>query len=257
MTAFLGNKICAIPRPGILVSARSIAESKIIVDSGAGWLDLKEPSLGSLGLPSLELIFAIFALDIPKTVHVSVAGGELLSWTADLNDLLAAKLPARAYLKLALADCRDIEWQKIAEHISLALVRRSQLILVHYADTAASRSPHWQEVIETTMALGGKFVLIDTHNKTLGGLLDHYSLAQLEKMIGVAKQFDLGVALAGSLRLDQLPCLSNLGADWLGVRGAVCRETDRTGDLCLDSLQRAIALFPAGSSTEAEHYVVR
>ena len=171
--------------------------------------------------------------------------------------MLAAKLPARAYLKLALEGCRDTEWQEVTEQISLALVRRSQLILVHYADTAASRSPQWQEVIETSKALGGKFVLIDTHNKTLGGLLDHYSLAQLEKMIGMAKQFNLGVALAGSLRLNQLPCLSNIGANWLGVRGAVCHDTDRSGDLCLDRLQQAIGLFPAGSSTEAEHHVVR
>ena len=257
MTALGDDKICAVRRSGLLVSARSIAESKMIVDSGAGWLDLKEPTLGSLGRPSLELIFAIFALDIPKTVQVSVAGGELLSWTEDLNDLLAAKLPSRAYLKLALADCRGIEWQTITEQISLALVRRSQLILVHYADTTASRSPHWQEVIETTKSLGGKFVLIDTQNKRLGSLLDHYSLAQLEKMIDMAKQFDLGVALAGSLRLNQLPCLSKLGAHWLGVRGAICHEADRTGDLCLDRLRRAIALFPAESSTEAEHYVVR
>ena len=257
MTAFGDNKICAVPRPGLLVSARSIAESRIIVDSGARWLDLKEPTLGSLGRPSLELVFAIFALDLPKTVQLSVAGGELLSWTVDLNHMLAAKLPARAYLKLALADCRDIEWLEVTEQISLALVRRSQLILVHYADTTDSRSPHWQEVIETSKALGGKFVLIDTHNKTLGGLLDHYSLAQLEKMVGVAKQLSLGVALAGSLKLEQLPSLSNIGADWLGVRGAVCLDTDRTGELCLDRLQRAIALFAAGSSTEAKHHVVR
>ncbi|HUP78397.1 MAG TPA: (5-formylfuran-3-yl)methyl phosphate synthase, partial [Pirellula sp.] len=224
---------------------------------GARWLDLKEPTLGSLGRPTLKLIFAIFALDLPQAVQISVAGGELLSWTADLNHRLAAKLPARAYLKLALADCRSSEWQKIAEQISLALVRRSQLILVHYADTAESKSPHWQEVIETSKQLGGQFVLIDTHNKTLGGLLDHYSLAQLEKMVGMAKQLSLGVALAGSLKLEQLPSLSNIGADWLGVRGAVCLDTVRTGELCLDRLQRAMALFAAGSSTKAEHHVVR
>ena len=248
MTAILANKICSLTKPGLLVSARSIVESKLIIASGAGWLDLKEPSLGSLGRPSLDLIFAVFELDIPKTVQVSVAGGELVSWTEDLDDLLAAKLPARTYLKLALANCRDTDWQKIAERISRALVRRSQLILVHYADTENSRSPHWQEVIETTKSLSGKFVLIDTHCKKSGGLLEHYSVEQLIEMIGSAKQLKLGVALAGSLQLDQLPSLSNLQADWLGVRGAVCQETMRTGDLCSDRLQQAVALFPACSS---------
>ena len=248
MTSILADKICWVPKPGLLVSARSIVESKLIVSSGAGWLDLKEPSLGSLGRPSLELMFSIFELDIPKTVQVSVAGGELVSWTEDLDDLLAAKLPARSYLKLALADCRGTDWQKIAERISRALVRRSQLILVHYADTENSRSPQWQEVIETTKSLSGKFVLIDTHCKKSGGLLEHYSLEQLEKMIGSAKHLKLGVALAGSLKLDQLLSLSNLRADWLGVRGAVCQEALRTGDLCSDRLQQAVALVPAYSS---------
>ncbi len=251
MTAILANQTCWVPKPGLLVSARSIFESRFIVASGAGWLDLKEPSLGSLGRPSLELIFAVFELDIPKTVQVSVAGGELVNWTADLDNLLAAKLPARTYLKMALAYCSGTDWQKIAERISRALVRRSQLILVHYADTENSRSPHWQEVIEITKSLGGKFVLIDTHCKKSGGLLDHYSLEQLEKMISSAKQLRLGVALAGSLKLEQLPSLSNLQADWLGVRGAVCQEAQRTGDLCLDRLQQAVALFPACSSIES------
>ena len=248
MTAILANKICSLLKPGLLVSARSIVESKLIIASGAGWLDLKEPSFGSLGRPSLELIFSILELDIPKTVQVSVAGGELVSWTADLDGALAAKLPARTYLKLALADCRGTDWKKIAERISRALIRRSQLILVHYADTENSRSPLWQEVIETTKSLSGKFVLIDTHCKKSGGLLEHYSLEQLEEMIVSAKQLKLGVALAGSLKLDQLPSLSKLHADWLGVRGAVCQETQRTGDLCSDRLQQAVALFPACSS---------
>lgn len=248
MTAILTNKIYWVPKPGLLVSARSIVESKLIVSSGVGWLDVKEPSLGSLGRPSLELIFSILELDIPKTVQVSVAGGELVSWTEDLDDLLAAKLPARTYLKLALANCSGIDWQRIAERISRALVRRSQLILVHYADTENSRSPQWQEVIETAKSLSGKFVLIDTHCKKSGDLLAHYSLEQLEKMIGSAKQIKLGVALAGSLKLEQLLILSNLQVDWLGVRGAVCQETQRTGDLCSDRLRQAVALLPACSS---------
>lgn len=232
-----------IPRPGLLVSARSMAESELILAAGARWLDLKEPSLGSLGRPSLDLIFNVLELDIPESVQVSVAGGELRSWTPDLDASLAARLPARAYLKLALADCKDQEWQSVAQRISRALVRRSQLILVHYADAVNSNAPSWQEVIETTKSLGGKFVLIDTFCKRSGGLLDHYSLVQLEAMIDAANQQKLGVALAGSLKLDQLQSLSNSRADWLGVRGAVCQNTQRTGEVCPNKLQQILALF--------------
>jgi len=235
--------------PGLLVSARSTTESKSIIAAGGKWLDIKEPSFGSLGRPSLELIFSIFELGIPESVQISVAGGELRDWSDDLDDLLAAKLPARAYLKLALAGCQDVAWRNIAERISRSLVRRSQLILVHYADFVNSKAPGWQEVIETAKSLGGRYLLIDTHGKDSGGLLDHYSYEQLERMIDTAKLQNLGVALAGSLKLDQLQSLSNLHADWLGVRGAVCKEAQRTGELCENRLKQALDLLrPARSS---------
>ena len=229
--------------PGLLVSARSMAESKSVLAAGAMWLDIKEPAFGSLGRPPLELIFSILEMDIPEGVQVSIAGGELNDWTLEFDFQLAAKLPARAYLKLALAGCAGSAWKESVERISRALVRRSQLILVHYADTALSRSPTWQEILETTKSLGGKFVLIDTHCKKSGGLMDHYSLEQLEKMIHDAKQLKLGVALAGSLKLAQLQSLSKLQADWLGVRGAVCQDTQRTSDICLDRLRQALSLI--------------
>lgn len=242
------RKVPWMPGPGLLVSARSIAESKLIIDAGARWLDLKEPRFGSLGRPSLELIFEVLELDIPESMQVSVAGGELGSWNLDLEASLAAKLPARTYLKIALANCSGTPWQIDAERISRALIRRSQLILVHYADFQQANAPSWHEVIATAKSLGGKFVLIDTHGKETGGLLDHYSQEQLEAMIEMAKQLKLGVALAGSLKLEQLKDLSQSKADWLGVRSAICHEAHRTGDVCLDRLQQAIALFPSFSS---------
>ncbi len=229
---------------GLLISARSVAESKLILAGGGKWLDVKEPDLGSLGRPPLDLIFSILELDIPEGVQVSIAGGELVEWSEELDLQLAAKLPARSYLKLALAGCAGLEWKGAAERISRALVRRSQLILVHYADTEQSQSPSWQEVIETTRTIGGKFVLIDTHCKKSGGLLDYYSLEQLGKLIHAAKQMKLGVALAGSLKLEQLQSLSKLQADWLGVRGAVCQDTLRTGELCPERLKQALSLIP-------------
>ncbi len=233
-----------IPNPGLLISARSLAESKLVLASGAQWLDVKEPNLGSLGRPGLDMIFSILDLTIPEGVQVSVAGGELTEWSKDLDRSLAAMLPARCYLKLALAGCVGTEWQAIAVRISRALLRHSQLILVHYADCERSQSPSWQEVIETAKALGGKYVLIDTHDKKSGGLLDHCTLPQLEAMIHAAKQLKLGVALAGSLQLAQLETLSTLQADWLGVRGAVCRDTCRTGEICPDRLRQAISILP-------------
>ena len=111
------------PKSGLLISARSKAESELIIAAGGRWLDLKEPSLGSLGRPALEMIFSVLELDIPESVQVSVAGGELLTWSNDLDVELAAKLPARAYLKLALAECKGTAWTNVACRISHAWLR--------------------------------------------------------------------------------------------------------------------------------------
>lgn len=244
-TAVSASKVSWAPSPGLLVSARSLAESRLVISAGAKWLDLKEPSLGSLGRPSLELVFSILELDIAESMQISVAGGELKDWSEELDHLLSSKLPARAYLKLALADCDGTDWQIVAERISRSFVRRSQLILVHYADFRQSKSPSWFDVIETTKALGGRFILIDTHNKKMGGLFDHYSTRQLNEMISEANQRKLGVALAGSLTIDQLAMLSRSRAGWLGVRSAICTDADRTSGICPDRLRLALELFDA------------
>jgi len=237
------RKVAWAPLTGLLISARSLQESKSTIAAGGKWLDLKEPSLGSLGRPSLELIFEVLELDIPESIQVSIAGGELKDWTLDLDDRLASKLPARAYLKVALSDCNGTEWLCIAKRISLALVRRSQLILVHYADAQNANAPSWCEVIESASSLGGKYVLIDTYRKESGGLLDHCSMERLREMIESARARKLVVALAGSLKLDQLQSLSNLQPGWVGVRGAICSGMERTGDLCPDRLEQALAIF--------------
>jgi len=241
------RKVSWAPHTELLISARSLQESKLIIAAGGKWLDLKEPSLGSLGRPSLELIFEVLELDIPESIQISIAGGELKNWTLELDATLAATLPARAYLKVALSDCIGTDWLGIAKRISLALVRRSQLILVHYADALNANAPSWDEVIESASSLGGKYVLIDTYRKETGGLLDHYSMERLGEMIESAKARKLGVALAGSLKLDQLQSLSNLQPGWIGVRGAICKKTNRTGDLCPDRLAQALAIFSSSS----------
>jgi (5-formylfuran-3-yl)methyl phosphate synthase len=235
------------PQTGLLISARTLQESKCIIEAGCKWLDLKEPFLGSLGRPSHELIFQVLELEIPESVQVSIAGGELRNWTLDLDDNLAAKLPARAYLKLALSECNGMDWQNIAKRISNALVRRSQMILVHYADAPKVNAPSWSEVLGAANSLGGKYVLMDTYSKESGGLLEHYSIDKLGEMIEVARARKLGVALAGSLKLEQLPALSRLQSDWVGVRGAVCQGTNRTGDLCPGRLRDALAIFHSPS----------
>jgi len=247
MATSLSSIATEVLRPGLLISAQSLAEVQLVLNSGTRWLDLKDPLQGSLGRPSLDLVAEMLKLEIPRSVQVSVAGGELKDWLPSMNRDLAATLPARVYLKMALSDCQETDWQSLAEAISVSLLRRSQLILVHYADTSAARSPGWREILDAIKGMGGRYVLIDTFRKESGGLLDHLGADQLQGMIADARKMKLGIALAGSLKMEQLPILSKLSVDWLGVRGAVCKDAVRTGTICSDRLQQAVAMFPVCS----------
>ena len=238
--------------PNLLVSARSAIEAEWVIESGAKWLDLKEPEHGSLGRPKLETILELTRMEIASDVHISVAGGELAEWPFELDESLAAILPLRFHLKLALANCNGKKWQETAERISRSLKHPSQLILVHYADTTEACSPDWTDVIEAARSLECRYVLIDTHNKRTGGLLDHRSIDQLQESIQLAHDVGLSVALAGSLKLNQLELLTHLGAEWLGVRGALCQTNERTSSLCRDKLTKALSLFSTYSRNESQ-----
>jgi uncharacterized protein (UPF0264 family) len=234
----------------LLVSARSLIEAQQVMDSGAHWLDLKEPSRGSLGRPDLDLIWQVLDVTSSSPVQVSVAGGEITDWTVPCDQELAAKLPERVYLKIALANCNANHWIRIATRISASLRHASQLILVHYADSTQAQCPDWQTIVQVSESLGCRHILIDTFGKRQGGLLDYLSLDQLAMMIESANRSQLSVALAGSLRIDQLEKLGQLGASWLGVRGAVCVANDRTSTICPDRLQSALSVCSHHSRNE-------
>ena len=107
-------------------------------------------------------------------------------------------------------------------------------------------------MIEAARSLECRYVLIETHNKRTGGLLDHRSIDQLQESIQLAHDVGLSVALAGSLKLNQLELLTHLGAEWLGVRGALCQTNERTSSLCRDKLTKALSLFSTYSRNESQ-----
>ncbi len=80
--------------------------------------------------------------------------------------------------------------------------------------------------------LGTPWLLIDTFNKSRGGLLSHLGRPQLDQWIALAQANRLRVSLAGSLRIDELPFLAKSGADILAVRSAACTDGVRTASLC-------------------------
>jgi uncharacterized protein (UPF0264 family) len=245
----MGNK-------GLLISVRSIEEAQVVMKSGACWLDLKEPRLGSLGRPSLELVREVLRLPLPVHLGISVAGGELNDWLL-LDNAFANALPSHCFLKIALAGCSDSPWQAKTLEISRQLNSPSQLILAYYADSNAAACPNWSDIWRQAHALGCRYVLVDTCHKKLGRLLDFCSLEGLQEMVHSASDLGLGVAIAGSIKLKEIGLLADVGASWIGLRGAVCEGANRTSTLCPNRLNEAVSLCSTFSNMDASNYVLR
>jgi hypothetical protein len=86
----------------------------------------------------------------------------------------------------------------------------------------------------------GNWLLIDTASKDGRRLTDHLATDQLREMVEGAREAGIRLALAGSLRPEDLPILLQLGADLVGVRGAVCQPCERGGPLDPSRLARTV-----------------
>jgi uncharacterized protein (UPF0264 family) len=69
--------------------------------------------------------------------------------------------------------------------------------------------------------------MIDTAVKDGKNLFSELTLTQLSHFTEMSHDFGLTVALAGSLRKEDLPRAHALGADVVGLRGAACTDGDR------------------------------
>jgi len=234
----------------LLVSVANADEWAMAFNARVGWIDLKDPSRGPLGRPDLNVAIQ-FATQMQRRPEScwSIAGGELLDWKPESDSEFCRILGTTGAIKWALAGCaRDTAWRLRFAECLARLPSAHQAILVHYADYHACEAPNWDTVLEVASENRLQHVLIDTAVKDGRCLFDHLSSESLQSYIKNARWMGLRVAIAGSLRLEQLPFGCQLGASWVGVRGAVCYQADRTCSFQTERLEQAIRIV-RGCST--------
>jgi hypothetical protein len=80
--------------------------------------------------------------------------------------------------------------------------------------------------------------LIDTAVKDGTGLLDHVPIQRLVEQIDQVHRAGMEIAIAGSLRFEGLEKVRCLGADWIGLRGGVCRDpNDRNSPVARERIE--------------------
>jgi uncharacterized protein (UPF0264 family) len=223
----MGKKKTA--RTKLIVSVTSAAEALTAVENGADLIDVKDPSRGSLGAATPDVWREVIGV-VGKKVPVSAALGEMRDLV--FNEL-ARQTGGLAFAKLGLSQCTKIplfDWKLYWQQWRDQLPRRTQPVMVVYADWRDCGAPSPQELVKCVHDFRVPIVLVDTFDKSNGNLREHCSDEQLIRFLAAVRDAKAQVVLAGSLQLSDLTDLLPLAPDYVAVRGAVCRGS-RTGRL--------------------------
>ena len=229
----------------LLVSLQSADELSMLTGFDLPWIDLKDPSAGSLGCPTptvaSEFLAAANRYIDRSRCHISIALGELLDESWEQLGPIASSFD---FAKVAMAGCAaQTDWQVKARMLAAKVGGGERLILVHYADCNGARSPNWSETLAAAVALRSQFILIDTFNKSAGRLWDWYSPETIRELAASANKHGIELSIAGSLHIDELAMARALGAKVIGVRGAACQDGSRLLGLSRDRLSALTDLF--------------
>ena len=214
---------------GLLVSVRSLEEAKAAFEGGCTVLDVKEPTRGPLGMADREVIREVSEWGSGRGVATSMAMGEVVDWS---DSRVAQWEPLSVdFAKLGLSGLAPGEgsrdwlrdWQSLRERLN----GPGRWIAVAYADAEHCGAPELDLVVAAAIETGCAGVLIDTWDKTAGGLRDHVSMDQLESVRERTAAAGLLLALAGKVSLEDLPEVTRVQPDLVAVRSAACRDGRR------------------------------
>ncbi len=243
--------------PRLLVSVRNAAEAEAALAGGCDVLDIKEPEHGAMGMADPATIAAVVrrfrATD--AAVPVSIALGEITDWEPERS---VPQLPPEiAFLKLGtagLGNSRDwrarlaavigrfnaamrADTRMIGETAGEWTDQRMRWIAVGYADWEVARGPRPEEVIAGAATCGCGGVLFDTCLKGDQRLVDWLSLERLVSLAAMARARGLTLALAGKVQIGDLPTLSHVHPDIVGIRSAACRGGIRNCEIDVNAVR--------------------
>ncbi len=214
----------------LLVSVRDEEEAEAALRGGADWIDLKEPARGALGYVYPDVAARVVAA-VGNRAPVSAAAGELSDWIG-WGPAFVHAVPGVKLLKLGLAGQKSQDWKDAWLRVQQATSDAGQgLVPVMYADFNTARAPSPAEILTLLSESIADWVLIDTFDKSAGGLLDVLDRAALVDLLGSIRDRGKRTVVAGRLTVESMALLPLELIDVVGVRGAACKG-GRTGVIC-------------------------
>jgi (5-formylfuran-3-yl)methyl phosphate synthase len=234
-------------RMKVLISPKDEFEARAAVDGGADIIDVKNPVEGSLGANFPWVIRQIRSL-VPHSIEVSATIGDFphLPGSASLA-ALGAVVSGANYVKVGLKGSKTQDeavflMQQVTRTVKEYDIK-AKVVLAGYADyhRAATLDPFL--LPQVARNAGCDVVMVDTFIKDGKGLFDFMDEASCKRFIDEGHRQGLDVALAGSIKLPEIPTLKHIGADIVGIRGAACSHGDRlTGTIQAENVRALIDL---------------
>jgi uncharacterized protein (UPF0264 family) len=218
-----------ISPPEFLASVTCLNEAQLVLDANVDIIDLKNPAEGALGALPLETIQEIVTL-IDKRKLVSATIGDLV-----MDPLLIE--PAVQEISETGVDIVKVGFFGTENHVACALALKKQIlngtkiVAVLFAD----QHPNF-DFVDNLKAAGFYGVMLDTADKSSGGLLDHLSFEVLSSFTQKAKSLNLLSGLAGSLTVNDISILNKCYPDYLGFRGALCDSLNRRSEMVINQV---------------------
>jgi len=221
----------------MLASVATMAEAQLALQAKVGILDLKQPANGALGALDRTTVRQIVQL-VAGRIPVSATAGDLVMQPEIISTAVQAIAETGVdYIKIGFFPGGD--WSGCIAKLAELSGQGLRLIAVLFADA----TPDF-DIVAVIAQAGFSGVMLDTMDKLRGSLLSVLDRKKLAAFVGSAKSQGLLVGLAGSLRQQDIAELLPLQPDYLGFRGALCRQHERTARLdpaALARIRQAIA----------------
>ena len=216
----------------LLVSVVDQTEAMASIKGGANIIDVKNPKEGSLGANFPHVIRQVKEV-VPENLELSATIGDMpcLPGTASLAALGAA-VSGADYVKVGLFGVKNFEeaTKMMTEVVRAVKEYNSRLktIASGYADFRSIGCLGPMELPMVAYHAKADGILVDVKIKNgKDNLFSFLNEKQLQKIVTQAHNYNLLAALAGSLDINDIARVYNLGADIFGVRGSVCAKKDR------------------------------
>jgi dihydroneopterin aldolase len=225
----------------MLASVRSLDEALIALEGGADLIDLKEPSRGALGaLDHAAVRICVQAIGGRRPVSTTI--GDLPSMDPQSMTAAVERMAATGVDFIKIGFFSHPRTFDCANALSKP-ASRARLVAVMFAD-----EPYDLALVDELARNGFAGAMLDTAHKTGKTLGDWRTGNELEEFVTCGRSRRLLTGLAGSLRREDVPPLLAIGPDYLGFRGALCRNGDRGRILDQEAFAAIRAAIPQGAA---------